>query len=327
MALPQDIRPLNSELAEFDHALVGDSLDRDQARPGLEQGAVGRPRIGPLAVLLKWKKGCRAAGTRYLSAAFAFILSGKLQVRNNVYNAGDFLHETNGMVHGATTALEDTEYLFFCDGPVLFFDKDNFTATAAGKRRCARRRRRRRNRPLSEGPGEARRGRAGPGPASAGRNRTAVDHDPTRRHGDDRRDCRDGYQESWRAGRCRLRAYRQSRTPGRSSARPFRPWVTRASSAWFAWAPADRRRCPGLRTQHAVPRAAPVGPAPGSRCGSRPCVSAPSIEPIVGCHLRLDFNGRLHRIYFEEAGPEAGAAFRSSACTPPARTAGNTARC
>ena len=30
------------------------------------------------------------------------------------------------MVHGATTALEDTEYLFFCDGPVLFFDKDEF---------------------------------------------------------------------------------------------------------------------------------------------------------------------------------------------------------
>ena len=62
-----------------------------------------------------------------MSAAFAFILSGKLQVRNNIYNAGDFLHETNGLVHGATTALEDTEYLFFCDGPVLFFDQDSFT--------------------------------------------------------------------------------------------------------------------------------------------------------------------------------------------------------
>jgi hypothetical protein len=48
-------------------------------------------------------------------------------VRNNVYGAGVFLHEANGMVHGATEALEDTEYLFFCDGPVLFFDKDNFT--------------------------------------------------------------------------------------------------------------------------------------------------------------------------------------------------------
>jgi len=34
---------------------------------------------------------------------------------------------SNGMVHGATTALEDTEYLFICDGPVLFFSDDRFT--------------------------------------------------------------------------------------------------------------------------------------------------------------------------------------------------------
>jgi hypothetical protein len=27
-----------------------------------------------------------------------------------------------------TTALEDTEYLFICDGPVLFFDDNGFTA-------------------------------------------------------------------------------------------------------------------------------------------------------------------------------------------------------
>lgn len=31
------------------------------------------------------------------------------------------------MVHGATTALEDTEFLFICDGPVLYFDDDGFT--------------------------------------------------------------------------------------------------------------------------------------------------------------------------------------------------------
>jgi pimeloyl-ACP methyl ester carboxylesterase len=31
-------------------------------------------------------------------------------------------------------------------------------------------------------------------------------------------------------------------------------------------------------------------------------VGAPSIEPIVGRYLRLDLNGRPHRIYFEEAG-------------------------
>ena len=36
-----------------------------------------------------------------------------VKVRDNVYGPGDFLHEANGMVHGATEALEDTEYLFF----------------------------------------------------------------------------------------------------------------------------------------------------------------------------------------------------------------------
>lgn len=39
---------------------------------------------------------------------------------------------------------------------------------------------------------------------------------------------------------------------------------------------------------------APVEPSPA--------VGAPVIEPVVGRYLRLDFNGRPHRIYFEEAG-------------------------
>ncbi len=79
---------------------------------------------GRWAVLLKWDKGYVAGPHKHLSAAYAFILKGTLQVRDGVYNAGDFVYEPNGMVHGATTALEDTEYLFMCDGPVLFFDED-----------------------------------------------------------------------------------------------------------------------------------------------------------------------------------------------------------
>jgi pimeloyl-ACP methyl ester carboxylesterase len=35
---------------------------------------------------------------------------------------------------------------------------------------------------------------------------------------------------------------------------------------------------------------------------SPPAVGSPVIEPVVGRYLRLDFNGRPHRIYFEEAG-------------------------
>ena len=32
------------------------------------------------------------------------------------------------MLHGSTTALEDTEYLFVCEGPVVFFDENGITA-------------------------------------------------------------------------------------------------------------------------------------------------------------------------------------------------------
>ena len=35
-------------------------------------------------------------------------------------------------------------------------------------------------------------------------------------------------------------------------------------------------------------------------------VGTPVIESVVGRYLRLDFNGKPHRIYFEEAGPENG---------------------
>ena len=46
---------------------------------------------------------------------------------DGVLDAGSYVYEPNGMIHGATTALEDTEYLFICDGPVLFFDDDGFS--------------------------------------------------------------------------------------------------------------------------------------------------------------------------------------------------------
>ena len=82
---------------------------------------------GSWAVLLKWLKGYVAGPHKHLSGSHTFILSGKLQVRDGILNAGDYVYEPNGMLHGATTALEDTEYLFICNGPVLFFDDDKFT--------------------------------------------------------------------------------------------------------------------------------------------------------------------------------------------------------
>ena len=127
MPLPQDISPVNSELV--DALTRSATLDWIETAPGKAYMKIlwFSAETGRWAVLFRWLKGHVARPHKHLSAAHAFILSGKLQVRDGVLVAGDYLHEQNGMVHGATTALEDTEYLFICDGPILYFDDDGFT--------------------------------------------------------------------------------------------------------------------------------------------------------------------------------------------------------
>jgi ChrR Cupin-like domain len=130
MALPQDIRPFNSELmdtlVEASKAEWIPSAD-DPQRAFMKILWTGS-ESGTWAVLLKWLKGYVAPQHKHLSASHTFILSGKLQVRTGILNAGDYVYEANGMLHGATTALEDTEYLFICNGPVLFFNDKGFTS-------------------------------------------------------------------------------------------------------------------------------------------------------------------------------------------------------
>ena len=127
MPLPQEIAPLNNEV--MDSLVKASERDWTETRSGqayikvLWTGA----ESGRWAALFKWKAGYVAPPHKHLSAAHTYILSGKLQVRDGVLSAGDYVYEANGMVHDATTALEDTEYLFICDGPVLFFDGERFT--------------------------------------------------------------------------------------------------------------------------------------------------------------------------------------------------------
>jgi ChrR Cupin-like domain len=130
MALPQEINPFNSQLMD---TLVSSSkmewmpMADDPERAFMKILWTGS-ESGTWAILLRWLKGYVAPPHKHLTASHTFILSGKLQVRTGVLNAGDYVYEANGMVHGATTALEDTEYIFICNGPVLFFNDDRFTA-------------------------------------------------------------------------------------------------------------------------------------------------------------------------------------------------------
>lgn len=127
MALPQDISPVNAEV--MDSLTRSASMDWIETTPGKAYMKILwlSPETGRWAVLLRWLKGYVARPHKHLSGAHAFILSGKLQVRDGILEAGDYLYEANGMVHDATTALEDTEYLFICDGAVLGFDDNGFT--------------------------------------------------------------------------------------------------------------------------------------------------------------------------------------------------------
>jgi len=125
MPLPQDIRPVFQD--------IQDTLVTADAR-WIETSPTHSTFIfevgeetGTFALLIHWNKGHVAAPHKHLAGAHAFVVSGKLQVRNGTLNAGDYVYEPSGILHDATTALEDTTYLFICNGAVLFFDENSFT--------------------------------------------------------------------------------------------------------------------------------------------------------------------------------------------------------
>ena len=64
---------------------------------------------------------------KHLAGAHLFVVSGKLQVRDGVLNAGDYCYEPAGVLHDATTAVEDTVFLVVSLGPILYFDDERFT--------------------------------------------------------------------------------------------------------------------------------------------------------------------------------------------------------
>lgn len=130
MALPQDISPVNSEI--MDTLMKADEVPwipqpLDPEKAFMKILWVGG-ESGSWAVQFKWLKGFVAPEHKHLAASHTFILYGKLQVRDGVLKTGDYVYEANGMIHGATTALEDTEYLFICNGPILFYDDNGFTS-------------------------------------------------------------------------------------------------------------------------------------------------------------------------------------------------------
>ncbi len=128
MPLPQDITSFNQSLG--DSLYKASQMEWLETTPGQAWMKIlwTGSETGTWAVILKWAKGYVAPAHKHLAPAHTFIIKGKLQVRDAVLETGDYDYEPNGVLHGATTALEDTEYLFICNGAVLFFDENNFTS-------------------------------------------------------------------------------------------------------------------------------------------------------------------------------------------------------
>lgn len=126
MAL-QNINPINDQLADIIVRADEPWIETDPGQAWMKVLWTG-PETGRWVALFRWKKGYTAAPHKHLSDAHTYVLKGRLQVRDGVLGAGDYDYEPNGVLHGATVALEDTEYLFVCDGPVLFYDEDGLTS-------------------------------------------------------------------------------------------------------------------------------------------------------------------------------------------------------
>lgn len=127
MPLPQEIRPFHQDLQDTIFRASEDAWIENS--PGMAWTRVlwTGSESGTWAAVFRWKKGFVAPPHKHLSASHTYVLSGKLKVRDGILSAGDYVYEPNGVLHGATEALEDTEYLFICNGPLLYFDDDRFT--------------------------------------------------------------------------------------------------------------------------------------------------------------------------------------------------------
>ena len=122
----QNINPINDQLADIIVRADEPWIETEPGKAWMKVLWTGS-ETSRWAALFKWKEGYTAAPHKHLSDAHTYVLKGKLQVRDGILGAGDYDYEPNGVLHGETVALEDTEYLFICDGPVLFYDANGLT--------------------------------------------------------------------------------------------------------------------------------------------------------------------------------------------------------
>ncbi len=128
MEIPDYLKPTHSGIKDvLVKSSEKDWIPIDPDGQALVKPLWTSPDSGGWAVLYHWKQGFCAPAHKHLGAIHVFIVSGKLQLRDTQLCSGDYVYEPNGIVHDATTALEDTVHLNIADGPVAFFDEKGIT--------------------------------------------------------------------------------------------------------------------------------------------------------------------------------------------------------
>ncbi|MFT4727803.1 MAG: hypothetical protein ACI9UN_002301 [Granulosicoccus sp.] len=85
------------------------------------------PETGAYAVVLKWLAGYSPGAHKHLAGGHTYMLSGKLQLRDITLSPGDYIYESNAVIHDDIVALEDSEFLFVSNGAIVFYDENGLT--------------------------------------------------------------------------------------------------------------------------------------------------------------------------------------------------------
>ena len=122
----QDLTPINDQLADI---IVRADEPWIETEPGMAWMKVlwTGAETGRWVALFRWSQVTQPHRINIFLTLITYVLKGKLQVRDGILSAGDYDYEPNGVLHDATVALEDTEYLFVCEGPIVFFDDEGLT--------------------------------------------------------------------------------------------------------------------------------------------------------------------------------------------------------
>jgi 2,4'-dihydroxyacetophenone dioxygenase len=82
------------------------------------------PETGVWTSLVKMEAGARFSAHKHLGAAEFFVTKGSFDYRAGTARAGDYGYEPLGAMHGATTCIEESEFIITTYGPIAFLNED-----------------------------------------------------------------------------------------------------------------------------------------------------------------------------------------------------------